>query len=241
MFPRIYPITETAITVSWGNNMEEAHFEQVQRLMQQLESNPFPGYAEAVPAYASLTIYYNPVIVSDAFQLKPGTIFNRVSSYIQSLLQLPMAKTTFHNRPVIEIPVCYGGEFGPDLGFVARQHQLPESEVISIHTSQIYRVYMIGFMPGFPYLGLVPDKIATPRKAVPQPSVPAGSVGIAGQQTGIYPYQSPGGWQIIGQTSIPLFNPDLPKPSLLSAGDQVRFISIGKEQFMDTKLNREWK
>jgi inhibitor of KinA len=241
MFPGIYPLTETAITVTWGNDMDESVFRQVQWLAGKLQADPFPGLIELVPAYASLTIYYDPVVTAGVFRLKPGSIFDWVSSRILSIQQLAMEEAIPNNRPITEIPVCYGGEFGPDLAFVAAQHQLSEPEVISIHTSQVYQVYMIGFMPGFPYLGLVPDTIATPRKAVPQQSVPAGSVGIAGRQTGIYPYKSPGGWQIIGQTSIPLFNPDLPKPSLLSAGDRVRFISIEKEQFMAIKRNREWK
>ncbi|MBX6395501.1 MAG: 5-oxoprolinase subunit PxpB, partial [Alicyclobacillaceae bacterium] len=132
---------------------------------------------------------------------------------------------------LVEIPVCYGGEFGPDLAYVADYHGLTPERVIEIHSSTEYRVYMIGFAPGFPYLGGLSPELATPRKTSPRLTIPAGSVGIAGNQTGVYSVSTPGGWQIIGRTPLVLFRPDLHPPSLLKAGDRVRFYPISREEF----------
>lgn len=134
------------------------------------------------------------------------------------------------SRTVV-IPVCYGGEFGPDLEEVARFHGMTEDEVIAIHAQGRYRVYMIGFAPGFAYLGGLSPEIATPRRATPRTHVPAGSVGIAGNQTGVYPLATPGGWQIIGRTPLALFRPHHEEPSLLRAGDIVQFCPITEEQY----------
>ena len=127
---------------------------------------------------------------------------------------------------VVEIPVCYGGQYGPDLAFVAQHNGLTEEEVIALHVSGEYYIYMLGFAPGFPYLGGLPERIAAPRHEVPRASVPAGSVGIAGNQTGIYPVSTPGGWQLIGCTPLVLFRPSENPPSLLLPGDTVRFRAI---------------
>ncbi len=133
---------------------------------------------------------------------------------------------------VVSIPVCYGGDFGPDLEYVAHHNNISPQEVIEIHSGNEYSVYMIGFSPGFPYLGGMSEKISAPRRSSPRLIIPAGSVGIAGKQTGIYPIETPGGWQIIGRTPIKLFRPDEESPSLLQAGDKIKFTPISYPEFM---------
>jgi inhibitor of KinA len=136
---------------------------------------------------------------------------------------------------VVEIPVCYGGEFGPDLGYVAEHNQLSVEEVIEIHTSGQYLVYMIGFAPGFPYLGGMSERIMAPRRQSPRLAIPAGTVGIAGMQTGVYPIETPGGWQLIGRTPLALFRPQDNPPSLLQSGDIVRFCQISDKEYEEYK------
>ena len=158
------------------------------------------------------------------------TVFTRFDTDLATLadeLQYVWEHTavTDHQGKLVEIPVCYGGEYGPDLAEVAAFHQTDISEIVRRHTAQTYTVFMMGFQPGFPYLGGLPEALHTPRRAVPRTSVPAGSVGIGGSQTGVYPFASPGGWQIIGRTELPLFRADLNPPTLLAAGDQVRFVA----------------
>lgn len=138
-------------------------------------------------------------------------------------------------RYVIEIPVCYGEEFGPDLEFVANHNGLTPEEVIRIHSSAEYLVYMVGFAPGFPYLGGMPEAIAAPRRPSPRLAIPAGSVGIAGKQTGVYPIETPGGWQIIGRTPIALFVPDSNPPTILASGDRICFRPISRQEYMERK------
>lgn len=158
--------------------------------------------------------------------------FEVVSSILQSKLENEQTEKELDHRTV-SIPVCYGGEYGPDLEYVARHHNLTPEEVISIHSEGEYLAYMIGFAPGFPFLGGLSEKIATPRRSSPRTSIPAGSVGIAGMQTGVYPISTPGGWQLIGQTPIKLFLPEQNPPSLLQAGDIVKFEPISKEEYQE--------
>src|SRR5262249_50291792 len=145
--------------------------------------------------------------------------------WLQEKSEHPLDAGTYSPR-VIEVPTIYGGEFGPDLDFVAQYHNLTPEEVIRIHSERDYRVFMLGFTPGFPYLGEVDERIATPRLDIPRKRVPAGSVGIAAKQTGIYPIESPGGWRLIGQTSLTLFDPGREPPFLIDAGDTVRFVQM---------------
>ncbi|MNQ86793.1 Kinase A inhibitor [compost metagenome] len=132
---------------------------------------------------------------------------------------------------IIQIPVCYESAYAPDLGEVAAYHQVDEDEIVKWHTSRVYLVYMIGFAPGFPYLGGLDERLVTPRKSVPRTVIPVGSVGIGGAQTGVYPFETPGGWQLIGRTPVRMFRPEAIPPSLLQAGDQVKFEPITSEQF----------
>lgn len=192
--------------------------------------NNFKGFIETVPAYNSLTFFYDVTIVKNNY-IVHTTVFDVVKNHIEKLVAA-LNVTTASNKQTVIIPVLYNGD---DLEFVARKHQLTTEEVINIHSEKKYRVFMIGFLPGFTYMGKVDERIATPRLASPRTQVKAGSVGIAGFQTGIYPMQSPGGWQLIGQTPIKIFDVKKSNPCLLMAGDEVQFISISKNEF--EKLN----
>lgn len=220
MQTRIYPLGDSAIVISFGDQIGLETHHAVMRMIHYLENHDVPGVLEFVPAFTTVAFYYNPL----------KTHYSELESRLQGILaNLPNSAKT--SDRVIEIPVCYGGEFGPDLQTVAQHTGLSAEEVITIHTSVDYLVYMIGFSPGFPYLGGMSAKIATPRLASPRLSVPAGSVGIAGHQTGVYPTSSPGGWQLIGRTPLALFRPEQEPPSLLAAGDFVRFRSISYEEY----------
>lgn len=197
-------------------------------MQQWLLVHPFEGMKDCLVAYSSLTVLYNPVIIKKYY--KPGTtVFAWVADRLQEAFDKALQSTT-GTRDVIRIPVCYEEPYAPDLANLARQQQLTEQEVIKLHTSRVYNVYMIGFLPGFSYMGEVNEQIAVPRKQHPT-QVKAGSVGIAGSQTGIYPLNSPGGWQIIGRTPLRLFEPFVPEPVKLQAGDKVQFYSISKQEF----------
>lgn len=175
------------------------------------------GIRDVAPGYSTVGIHFDPL------QTDLGALERAIESEFSSLA----AMTALEDRPVIEIPVHYGGTFGPDLDNVARRAGCTTGEVIARHIQRTYRVYMLGFVPGFAYMGRVDPSIATPRHRVPREKVPAGSVGIAGLQTGVYPVQSPGGWQLIGHTTTVMFDANRESPSLLAAGDVVRFVAAG--------------
>jgi inhibitor of KinA len=228
---KVYPLGDAAIVVEFGQAIDISVHARVMGFAAYLEKHPFQGMIEYVPAYTTVTIYYDPWIVSEGGKKETYGI---VEDTIQQIL--PAVETSVKHFPkTVEIPVCYGGESGPDLPFVAGYNQLTVEEVINLHTSARYQVFMIGFAPGFPYLGGMNPAIAAPRKDTPRPQVPAGSVGIAGSQTGIYPLATPGGWQLIGRTPLSLFDPDRQHPSLLKAGDVVRFVPISLEEYRQRK------
>jgi inhibitor of KinA len=224
----IFPISDSALTIDFGNIIDESINQQVLYLFRQLQQNPIAGMIEGVPAYSSLTIYY------DLFQLRKSipagtTVYDWISARLQEKLEQPSIINNEETR-LITIPVCYEPEFAPDIEALSRQKDIAVEEVIRIHSSGEYRVYMLGFLPGFCYLGEVDERIVVSRKPQPQP-VAAGSVGIAGRQTGIYPMASPGGWQIIGRTPLKLFDAQKEQPALLMAGDRIQFTSITKNEF----------
>ena len=175
------------------------------------------GIRDVVPGYATLGVHFDPL------QTDLGALERTIESEFASLAGLDAVA----DRPVIEIPVHYGGSNGPDIDQVAALAGCTVADVIARHSQRTYRVYMLGFVPGFAYMGRVHQSIAAPRHRVPREKVPAGSVGIAGQQTGVYPVDSPGGWQLIGRTPTVMFDSNRPQPSLLSAGDLVRFVPVG--------------
>ncbi|MCW4052033.1 MAG: 5-oxoprolinase subunit PxpB [Candidatus Bathyarchaeota archaeon] len=210
---RYIPVGDRGLLVEFGNTINLAINRKVHTLNQAISHFHIKGVEECVPTYRSLLIYFNSSKTSyDDLLLSIKELERGLSDF-----SLPVRKQ------VIEVPVTYGCSYGPDLDYVAKLHGLSKEEVISLHSEREYNVYMIGFVAGFPYLSEVPDSIATPRLKTPRLKVPAGSVGIAGKQTGIYPCESPGGWQIIGRTHIRLFDPKNNPPSLMRPGDIVRF------------------
>lgn len=232
----IKPLSENAVVAYFGKGISETTLDRISLFNAALQQNPFTGFRETVPAYVSLTIYYDPIQVLADESLTGQYAYERVINYLHQL-PVNMHGQTKHVSNPVSIPVCYAARYAPDLKDVARHNKLQASEVIAIHSSVIYTVYMIGFMPGFPYLGGMPGSIATPRKQAPRPLVARGSVGIAGEQTGIYPSDSPGGWQIIGKTPISLFDALHAPYSLLKAGDRLQFYAIDEQEF--ERLHKE--
>jgi inhibitor of KinA len=219
----IYPLGDSAIVLEFGQEINEEIHQSIRTVCLFLDEYSFEGFIEYVPAFTTVTIFYDP-LVSD---------YQATESLLQEMLdEIGEMEPEESAAVTVEIPVLYGGS---DLSFVAAHSGLSEEEVIALHTSAEYLVHMIGFAPGFPYLGGLNEKIATPRKETPRNSVPAGSVGIAGQQTGIYPIETPGGWQIIGQTPLNLFDVEREQPSLLRAGNKVRFVAIDALEFQMLK------
>jgi inhibitor of KinA len=226
---RLYPLGDAAVVLEFGQAIAPATHQLIQAFARVLGRHPLPGLREYVPAFTTLTVYYDPWVLSQASGVLP---YEQVASYLQGLLPAAQAAVAdYAPGPLVEIPVCYGGDFGPDLGLVASHAQLTSEEVIARHTQPDYLVYMVGFAPGFPYLGGLDARLATPRRAQPRALVPAGAVGIAGAQTGIYSLPTPGGWQLIGRTPLRLFDAGRARPSLLHAGDRLRFVPISAADF----------
>ncbi len=226
----IYSLSESAVTIEFGDKISEDTLQQINGFNLHLIKNPFPGFRTSVPAYTTLTVFYDLVTVNTNDELSGSDCFEKVSAYLQSLKNNVQAFRTEITHTVT-IPVCYGGELGLDIEEVAAVNQISVRDVIAIHSKAVYKVYMIGFVPGFAYLGGMDERIATPRKQTPRKAVPVGAVAIAGKQTGIYPLQTPGGWQIIGQTPLKMFDANREQPTLLKAGDNVVFKPISKPEF----------
>lgn len=230
----MYPLGDQALTIELGNTIEEPTNELVMHVFHQLQKNPIPFVSDIIPAYSSITVVYQTAAIRKAYPGKPA--FDRMKDEL--ILRLQQTGDGDFRHRLIEIPVCYDPEFGPDLADLAAHAGISVADVIRMHTATTYRVYMIGFLPGFAYLASVDPAIRMPRKLQPRPMVAAGSVGIAGEQTGIYPVNSPGGWQIIGQTPLPMLDVSQESPCLLEPGDQVRFHSISIEEFNQLKKSR---
>ena len=211
------PLGDSALLVSFGEVIDEEINDRVHALARTIERVNFEWLVEVVPAYSSLAVIYDPALID----------FEGVKLAVEGL---EFSARKFEGK-LVKIPVLYGGEYGPDLEFVAQYNGLTPGEVIEIHSRPTYRVYFLGFLPGFAYLGGMDERIATPRLETPRLKVPAGSVGIAGKQTGIYPLESPGGWRLIGRTPLRLFDPSKEPPTLLQPGDRIRFVPIGEEKF----------
>ena len=216
---RFLPCGDRAVTVEWGSTIDEHINRQVHAFARKVEALSHPAITEVVPTYRSATVHYRPEFFS----------YEELNQLLTPLAQRSTEEA--EELPVVEIPVCYGGEYGPDLLEVAQHCSLTPEEVIARHTAPTYRIYMLGFTPGFPYLGGMDPSIAAPRRKEPRIHIPAGSVGIAGEQTGVYPIVSPGGWQLIGRTPLRLFDPQREQPILLSAGAGIRFVPIDEETF----------
>lgn len=209
----ILPLGDSALLVQLGDEIDIAVNRRVHALADLLHIFPLPGLIETVPAYRTLLIHYDPLILTE----------EEIQKWVRA--KLDQLEDIHVKKPrQLEIPVRYGGEYGIDLEFVAEYHHLRVEDVIRIHSEKIYTIYMMGFTPGFPYMGKLDDAIATPRLETPRTHVLAGTVAIAGSQTGIYSINSPGGWRLIGHTSLRLFDPEANIPFLFSPGDEVRFI-----------------
>ena len=219
---RMLAAGEQGLVIEFGDAIDPAVNARVHRLAHAISLRPIDGILEFVPTYRSLLVLFDPLVVAR------GNLVAEIGRLLEGgeggLESVPTGR-------IVELPVCYGGEFGPDLDFVARQNGISPEEAIAIHSSVLYLVYMLGFTPGFPYLGGMSSRLATPRLSSPRGKVPAGAVGIAGDQTGVYPVESPGGWRLIGRTPLRLFDPDAEDSFLVAAGDFVRFLPIDEEEF----------
>ncbi|MBD3747858.1 MAG: 5-oxoprolinase subunit PxpB [Sphingobacteriales bacterium] len=234
----LHPISEKAISIVFGNQISEAIRQQISRLNRLILANPFLGLLNAIPAYTTLTLFFEPSILLKDTSLKGSTCSEKITFYLAQLENLNQNEAENKSR-IIKIPICYEEVFGLDLAELSSIHQLSKEEIIQLHTEAAYPVYMIGFVPGFPYLGGLNPVLNSPRKASPRKVIPAGSVGIAGMQTGIYPLATPGGWQIIGRTPLKLFDAYRQQPSLLKAGDVVKFEPISFTDFQKI-YQKEW-
>jgi len=213
MKPKIVPIGDSALLVQLGAEIDLITNQRVHALSALISRSPIEGLIETVPAYTTLLIHYDPLVLA----------YSKVNQWVRSRLeQVQDLKPPISRR--IKVPVNYGGTYGPDLESVAAYHNLQIEDVIRIHSERTYTIYMMGFTPGFPYMGKLDDAIVTPRLEVPRTNVPEGTVAIAGSQTGIYPMTSPGGWRLIGHTSLVLFDPNDDNPFLFAPGDEVKFI-----------------
>ena len=226
---QITPLGDNALMVELGDVIDESTHHRVQKVWRALAAAPLPGVTELVPAYTTVTAFYDPVAAMRA-GAPEDNIADWLGVKLRERIKDPPKTEKFKGRTV-EIPVCYDAAFGPDLGLVAKQAKLTPEEVIKRHAKPEYLVYLVGFAPGFPYLGGLPEELRTPRHAKPRMTVPAGSVGIGGEQTGIYPLATPGGWNLIGRTPVKLFRPAEEPPVLLRAGDRVKFTAITREEF----------
>jgi inhibitor of KinA len=219
--------SDQSLLVSFGHRISPEMHQHVLKLLRLLESERIDGVRNLHPAYSSLLVKFDPL------KLDHATLRSMLQRYVTRSEQQPLPKAR-----KIEIPVCYGGEFGPDLESVAQLRGLTPSQVVELHSAPTYLVYFLGFAPGFAYLGGLPEALAAPRLETPRPKVPQGSVGIGGKQTGVYPLPTPGGWRLIGRTPLSIFCRDQAPPgpmTLLQIGDQVRFQPISKHEFADLR------
>jgi inhibitor of KinA len=214
--------SDQSLLVCFGQQITIEIHQRVLKLLHLLQSEPLEGIRNLHPAYCSVLIKFDPL------GLDHNELQSKLLPYLTWLEQEPLPKPQ-----QIEIPVCYGGEFGPDLEAVAARHGMTPAQAIELHSSPIYIVYFLGFAPGFGYLGGLPEALATPRLETPRARVPQGSVGIGGNQTAVYPFPTPGGWRLIGRTPLAMFRSDEARMSLLQIGDHVRFRAISKEEFAD--------
>lgn len=226
---KFIPAGDCSLVMEFGNSISPKINANIRNMVKKIDESSIKGITEVIPTYRSIQIIYDPM----------------KATYKELIGRLREIESSIDNGDVssiriVEIPTVYGGDYGPDIEFIAKHNKLTIDEVIQIHTSRDYLVYMLGFTPGFGYLGGMDERIATPRLQVPRTKISGGSVGIAGSQTGIYPIDSPGGWQLLGRTPIKLYDPLFTPPVLLNAGDYIRFIPITQEEFfkIEEKVNR---
>lgn len=223
--------SDRSLSVEFANEISVRVNREIRAFVMLLGDADINGIIEVVPTYRAVLIHYEPDV------LPYDMLINHIYEVIEKTKDIEVPRSE-----IVEVPVCYGGEFGPDIQTVADHAGISEEQVIKIHTTPSYLIYMLGFTPGFAYMGGMNKKIATPRLSSPRVRLEAGSVGIAGEQTGIYPIASPGGWQIIGRTPLVLFNPKAENPFLFKAGQRVRFYPVTEEEYYKIQQqNRENK
>jgi inhibitor of KinA len=219
-YPQFREASDQSLIVSFGDTIAPEIHQDVLKLLRLLQIERLEGIRNLHPAYCSVLIKFDPL------KLDHDELQSKLIPYLARLEKVPLPKPQ-----EIDIPVCYGGEFGPDLDDVAAMHGITSAEAVKFHSSPKYIVYFLGFVPGFAYLGRLPDALASPRLETPRAKVAPGSVGIAGNQTGVYPLATPGGWRLIGRTPAAMFRRDQRQMNALQIGDHVRFRPISKEQF----------
>ena len=221
---KIVAAGDSSLLIEFGNEINEEINRKITTIVQLMRDQQIEGVVDVIPAFCSLLINYDPRIVS----------FEKMQRRMHALVKMDLKGAAGRKR-IFEIPVCYGGEYGPDIGTIASHGGLTEKEVIEIHSSRDYLIYMLGFLPGFCYLGGLDERIHTPRLANPRVKINAGSVGIGGSQTGIYPLDSPGGWQLMGMTPVKTYDPSREVPILLEAGDYIRFVPVDEAEYRRIK------
>ena len=226
---RIDPVGDRCLMVEFGQRVDPVINATVHALADHLLEHPIEGVTDVVPAFTTVAVHYRPEVLASA---RPGsqTPYRELERTIAGILSGGLERTHSAARTV-EIPVCYGGEFGPDLEDVAKACGLTAQQVIELHAASPHVVYMLGFAPGFPYMGGLDARLAMPRRSTPRVRIPAGTVAIAREQSAIYTLETPGGWNLLGRTPVQLFTPHAASPTLLRPGDQVRFVPITREQF----------
>jgi len=225
----ISPLGDAAIILSFGNKIDETVNSKVLHLFHKFKTLAFPFVKDVVPGYSTLVVFYDLLILENKKPINKPCL-EIVTDHVKRMLIEDIEIFSLPSRK-IKIPVCFAEKYALDIHHISKEKKLPVSEILRLYTAKKYRIYMIGFLPGFPYMGEVDERIAMPRKAQPRTKVEAGSVGIAGMQTGIYPLDSPGGWQIIGKTPLQLFNKEKDDPVLLHLGDEIEFYPITEDEF----------
>lgn len=221
---RILTAGDSSLLVEFGKEISPEINRKIAATVQLMREQHIEGVVDIIPAFCSLLINYDPRVIS----------YEEMKQRMQDLVKVD-AKAEAGRKRVFEIPVCYGGEYGPDIANIAKNAGLSEKEVIEIHSSRDYLIYMLGFLPGFTYLGGLDERIHTPRLATPRIKINAGSVGIGGSQTGIYPLDSPGGWQLMGMTPVKTYDPEREVPILVEAGDYIRFVPVTEGEYLAIK------